>query len=217
MTKHVRIPHRVIPTGAISAIIGILKFLSHTYGQTKYNLIRLRPRLSNFLSLLIPTGSIQMSVDKYAHYNYIKNAPQSKEDLNTSYVSFDRVHITWFSVLFSKLYTFRNACSYYIFNDRLKTYLFKIFCTVNSVIFGSLLQYSFFRSITSYWRLFAIISSPTGYTEKFSVSFRLRPLSIIFKGTNSVTTTSDYWTAKWTCLNMTLISKAKLQVSIVRT
>ena len=94
MTKHVRIPHRVIPTGAISAIIGILKFLSHTYGQTKYNLIRLRPRLSNFLSLLIPTGSIQMSVAKYAHYNYIKNAPQSKEDLNTSYVSFDRDHIT---------------------------------------------------------------------------------------------------------------------------
>ena len=137
-----------------------------------------------------------MSVDKYAHYNYIKNAPQSKEDLNTSYVSFDRVHITWFSVLFSKLYTFRNACSYYIFNDRLKTYLFKIFCTVNSVIFGSLLQYSFFRSITSYWRLFAIILSPTGYTEKFSVSFRVRPISIIFKGTNSVSTSSDYWTAK---------------------
>ena len=100
-----------------------------------------------------------MSVDKYAHYNYIKNAPPSKEELNTSYVSFDRDHITWFSVLFSKLYTFSNACSYYIFNDRLKTISLKYFVLWISSFSGhfySTLSFGWLRRTGGFLHLFRV-------------------------------------------------------------
>ena len=56
-TKPVRIPHRVIPTGAISALIRLIQLLLLTYGQTKSNLFRVRPRLSSFKSLPITNWS----------------------------------------------------------------------------------------------------------------------------------------------------------------
>ena len=51
LSKHGRIMHRVIPKGAILALFRIIKFLSLIYGQTKSNLICVRPRLSSFKSL----------------------------------------------------------------------------------------------------------------------------------------------------------------------